>query len=149
MPFKKILKRLFTSKRTSEKREVRWVSAAELIPGPIQHERLTEEQMMRVQRLHIRLTPIDGMSLQERIDSFKRDFHLERELSLMEKIADVCEQAFRELESLTLEQRREIYGLAIMMSSSTATEVLKHFTPRTITIDQAKHVLGLFSGLFR
>jgi len=99
---------------------------------------------MRVQGLHQRLAPIDGMPLQERIDSFKRDLHLERELSIMEKIAEVCEQAFREFDPLTLEQRREIYGLAIMMSGSTSTEVLKHFTPRTITIDQAKHVLGLF-----
>ena len=137
------LRRLFGFAGTKSDGEVRWVNVADLQMGPIRPIALTPEQVARIERLHERLNPLDGWSLEKRTDLFQRDAHLDRELGIMESVADVCDAAFGRLGVLSYEQRREVYGLATVASGS-PHDVLDHYTPRTLSIDQAKVVVSLF-----
>lgn len=121
----------------------RWMKTSELTPGPIQHPRLTPEQIARITRIHERLEPVDGLTLAKRIDLFQRDVDPDAELKIAERIVDVCERAYLEFSPLSHQQRREIYGLATFGSMAPAAEILARYPPKTITASQAQHVLAL------
>ena len=122
--------------------ELRWVDPSTLQVAPPRRE-LSAEELARIQQLHERLAPLDGWPVETRVDLFSRDLHPAKEIEICEHIADLCDQAYRELGPLSTVQKREIYGVLMAYTGVPADEVLKHYTPQNITIEQARHVLSL------
>lgn len=122
--------------------ELRWVDPATLQLGPVRHQ-LDDEQLARIARLHERLFPMDGWTIEKRADLFSRDSDPDREIAICEHIAGLCERAYEDLGPLTVDQRSEIYGLLMAFCGVPAAEVFKHYTPKAINRKQAEHVLAL------
>ncbi|MBA5865375.1 MAG: hypothetical protein GDA67_01615 [Nitrospira sp. CR1.3] len=120
-----------------------WINLSDINPGPIRHEALSEEDMARLCRLHSRLHPIDGWSLEYRVDLFKRDTNPGREISICERIADICYQAYSKFGPFTQEQRRDILALVSGACGAPDDEFLKRNPPRCITLSQAEQILAL------
>jgi hypothetical protein len=124
--------------------ETTWVDPKSLKMGPIREKPLTPEQLQRIQKLHQRLESIDGWSLEKRVDLFSRDLNPDQEISICERIVDASERAFATLGPLTAAQKLEVYGLLVVASGAPAAEVLKRYTPKTITPEQAKVALSVW-----
>ena len=120
---------------------VEWVDPDTLHMGPVQHATFTPEQDERIGRLHSRLASIDGWTLDKRRDLFSRDLNLDRELGIIERIADASEAAYAEFEPLTSDQRRELYGLASAGLGAPAEALLKRYRPKHISAEQARWIL--------
>ena len=118
--------------------EIRWVDPASLKLGPIREKPLTPDQVAQIRRLHDRLAPIDGWSLEKRVDLFSRDVDPDQEIAIYGRILDACDRAFAKLGPLSPEQKLEVYGLLVVVSAAPADEVLSRYTPKSITSEQAK-----------
>ena len=129
------------SKTAPPRRE--WINLSDVELGPIRHEALSEEDMARLRRLHAQLERIDGWSLDYRVDLFRRDVNPGHEITIWEKIATICYQAYDKFGPFTNEQRREILALVIGACGSPIDEFLKNNPPKRITLSQAEQILAL------
>jgi hypothetical protein len=66
----------------SEKPKVQWVDAKSIQPGSIRRDSLTDEQMVRLRKIHTILSEVDGQSVEKWAEDFKRDADPDRELAI-------------------------------------------------------------------
>jgi hypothetical protein len=64
---------------------------SELKHGPIRHKNLPESLLNRITLIHRAFAPYLSPSLEQTIESFKRDMHPEREIRIWEKMAFIVE----------------------------------------------------------
>src|SRR5687768_8232502 len=92
--------------------DYRWMEISHLANAPsLSNAPLSNQQLTRVHRLHVRLGPLDTLSLREREECFLSEFDPDNELSVAELIADVVDNVCAEIPEVTIEQRCEIYQL--------------------------------------
>lgn len=86
-------------------------------PGPIRHDRLSDELLVRIKWIHEVLAEVDAMSLDASVDSFMRDVHPAREVATWQRVA-VAYLAFGNRHpALTLTQEREAFGVLLALST--------------------------------
>lgn len=121
-----------------------WVDPAQLKPGPIRHEALTEKQLERVRYLQSVFREVDPTPLEKWIEDFRRDENPDREIAVWEGMAKPYE-VFAASRDLTLAAKKEVYGVVLMRSGAPDAEVLKHLDLKTLTLQDAKEIMALFS----
>lgn len=80
------LLRIALWKKIVAKAEQRMVSMSDIHPGPIRHETLPKELLLRIRLIHGMLGSALSLSLEEMIDLFKRDVHPEHEILIGDTI---------------------------------------------------------------
>lgn len=124
-------------------RKPEWVDPNELEPGPIRHESLPVDLLGRIRRIHDTFAEIDGISLEDRIDSFRRDVHPENEVALWELVAEAY-RGFCKGRGLSAEAKREAYSVALMRSMTSEEEVLKRVQLKVLSKEAAMDLLRRF-----
>jgi hypothetical protein len=79
-----------TAKASGEGR-VKWVDPKTIQPGPIRRDSLTDEQMARIRALQATFVEVDGQTVEQWVDNFKRDIDPDKELRIWERMS----KAFR------------------------------------------------------
>lgn len=121
----------------------KWVDPNELQLGPIQHKSLPVKLLARIQRIHDTFAEVDGISLEDRIDAFRRDIHPENEVALWASVADAY-QVFCEGRELAAEAKKEAYSVALMRSMTSAEEVLRRMNLKAFSREDAVDLLRGF-----
>jgi hypothetical protein len=119
------------------------VDPANLQPGPIRHDELSPELVARITKLHDTFEEVDPSPLSRWIDDFQRDQHPESEIKIYEGMARAY-TAFCRGRTLSLDAKREVYGVVIQRSASPDDEVLKTVHVKAITVDDVKTILSLY-----
>jgi len=127
----------------SSRPQVQWVDPKTIQPGPIQRDSLTPEQMERVRRLQAVFIEVDGQSVEQWVDNFKRDLNPDRELDIWEAIAKAY-TAYCSKRTLSPEAKREVYKVVLLRSMAPESDVLERLELKVLTKDDAVAVMQGF-----
>lgn len=111
-----------------------------LKPGPIRHERLSDKQIARLRRIHETFSEVDGFTYEERESSFTRDSDPDRELDIWEALASAYAR-FCDSRELSLDAKREVYGLLLRRSMCSAEEALRDANLKLLSPEVALEIL--------
>ena len=89
---------------------------SQLYKGPIRQLALSDEFIDRVKRFKGTLADVDGTSLEETIDNFKRDTHPEEELAIWERIANAYQLFLSHNPTTDLAIKKEIFAVLLAAS---------------------------------
>ncbi len=120
-----------------------WVDLKELRPGPIRHASLSDELLTKIRRIHSVFVEVDGTTLEERETLLQRDVHPEIEVATWERMADAFER-FCGSRELSRDAIRDVYGLLLMHSMTSAAEALKRVERKVLSEEDAREVLAGF-----
>ena len=119
------------------------VDTATLKPGPIQHERLSDEQLRRITHLHEILAEVDPSSLETWTDNFKRDMDPDKEIAVWERIAKAYTNYISQ-RKLSLEAKRDVLQTLVVASMSSDEEVIKSLKLKVLSQDEARAIIKAF-----
>lgn len=122
-----------------------WIDPKELKPGPIQHAKLSDDQMKRIERVQNIFNEVDPSPLDKWVEDFRRDINPENELKIWENMASVF-ATFTASRDLSLDAKKEVFQVVLMRSGAPDTEVTKHLKLKVLTEGDAKEVMALFAG---
>jgi len=124
--------------------KTQWVDPTKLLPGPIQHAQLSEQQLSRIKALQETFAEVDPQPLEKWIDDFKRDQNPDAELEVYESMASAY-TTYCSTRKLSLEEKNEVYSIVLMRSAATDGEVLTHINARFLQESEVKEVLKGYS----
>lgn len=104
------------------------VPASELLPAPIQHDKLPKELIGRIRLVRACLLGANTHSMEYWIDGFKRDSHPSQEVSYWEHVCSVFLEYIAMNPSLTKRQREAAYDLVSTLWLGPDTGSLKKAT---------------------
>lgn len=122
---------------------VEWVDADLIQSGPIRQESLTEEQLRRIHKVYDVFAEVDGQPLEVWIDNFKRDLDPDKELDIWERMAAAYSQ-YCEDRALSIEAKREVYGIVLLRSMASENDVLRHIELKILSTSDAKEIMKGF-----
>lgn len=76
--------------------------------GPIRHKDLSSSFIVRIKNYKEKIKEVDTSTLEDTIDSFKRDLHPEAELLVWENIAMLYEAKSESIPNLTIDEKELI-----------------------------------------
>lgn len=123
--------------------QVKWVDPSTIQPGPIRRESLTPEQMERVRRLQAVFVEVDGQSVAQWVDGFKRDLDPDRELDIWETMAKAY-TVYCSKRTLSPEAKKEVYKIVLLRSMAPEKDVLGHLELKVLTRNEAVEVMRGF-----
>jgi len=136
---------LSESSTKSPSEDAETVKISELEPGPIRHEQLTGEQLVRIRKIHEMFQEVNGISLDETIENFKRDVNPEKEIEIWEKIAEAY-TGYCSGRTLTLEKKKIVYEILLLRSLAPEEYVLENLKSNLLSPEEAKEVMSHYQG---
>jgi hypothetical protein len=127
---------------TSQPR-VEWVDPNLVQPGPVRRESLTPEQMTRIRRLQAVFAEVDGQSVEQWVDNFKRDFDPDRELAVWERMADAYTR-YCSNRTLSAEAKQDVFKVVLLRSMAPEYEVLPRLKLSVLTKADAAEIMRGF-----
>ena len=101
--------------------------------------------MNRARRLQKTFSEIDPSSLEKWVDDFRRDVDPDNELKIWEQMATAYETVLAS-RNLSLDGKREVYGVLLVRSGAPDEEVLKRVKLKVLTEKDAREILALYVG---
>lgn len=121
--------------------EIQWIDPNDLQQGPIQRDSLTPKQIERISALQKVFVEIDGKSVEEWADNFKRDLNPDNELAIWERMAKSYTRYCRSHE-LTLDGKSEVYKIVLLRSMASPDDVLSRLQLTTLSKEDALEVMA-------
>jgi hypothetical protein len=131
------------SKPTATQPQVQWVDPNTIQRGPIIRDSLTPEQMDRVRKLQAVFAGIDGQTVEQWVDDFKRDLDPDRELGVWEVMAKAY-TSYCSDRSLSPEAKREVFKIVLLRSAAPEQDVLEHLELKMLSRKDAIEVMRGF-----
>jgi hypothetical protein len=123
--------------------KVAWVDPNTIQPGPIRHEKLSEEQMERIRTLQATFVEVDGHPLDKWVDDFKRDQDPDKEIRIWERMAKAY-RSYCDKHELSAEAKKDVYSVVLMRSMASEQDVLERVKLKKLTKEEAKEVMRGF-----
>jgi hypothetical protein len=99
---------------------------SDIEPNPfIRHASLPNELIERIKKFKGLLGDVENATLEETIDSFKRDMNPEREIRIWERIASVYNAYISEKSITDLATRKEVFSVILRLSMGMRLEDFK------------------------
>ena len=124
--------------------ETQWIDPNELQQGPIQRDSLTSEQMKRISALQKVFVEIDGQTIDQWADNFKRDLNPDSELAIWERMANAYSSYCGKHEQLTLDAKKEVYKVVLLRSMASPEDVIARLELAILTEQDARDVMAGF-----
>lgn len=123
--------------------DVRWVDPKTLQPGPIQRNKLSDEQMARIREIRSTFAEVDSSTMEKWVDDFKRDANPDRELEVWERMSKAY-KSYCTGRTLSLIAKKDVFGVVLLRSSASEQDVLKHVQLKELSRDDAVEVMKGF-----
>ena len=127
--------------QNAQEGKTQWIDPNEIQPGPIQRESLTAKQIERIEALQKIFVEIDGQTVAQWTDSFKRDLDPDKELAIWERMAKAY-SAYCGDHELSLEARKEVYKVILLRSMASPDDVLDRLELKLISKQEAEDVMA-------
>ena len=124
----------------TENGDVQWIDPNEIQPGPVQRDSLTDSQMQRVRALQKVFVEVDGQSVDQWVDNFKRDLDPDRELAIWEKMCSAY-SAYCDDRDLSVDAKKEVYKVVLLRSMASEADVLQRLELSVLSQDDAKEIM--------
>jgi hypothetical protein len=119
--------------------------APEMKLGPIRHQNLSDAIIARIRRFEPILAEVYPQTHEAWVDGFQRDVHPEQEVAIWEALA-AAYQGFTEKRSLSLDAKKEAFGLLLVRSSRDEQQTLSGETLRHLSRADAEELMRLYSA---
>lgn len=122
---------------------VQWVDPSTIQAGPIQRDSLTPDQMARIRKLQAVFVEVDGQSVEEWADGFKRDLNPDRELVIWERMGKAY-TGYCSKRTLTPEAKKEVFRVVLLRSMASEEDVLGRLELKVLTKNEAIEIMRDF-----
>ncbi len=114
----------------------------DLIPGPIAHESLSEEQLNKINFIHKTFIEVYPISIEESITNFKRDQNPDNEINIWLNMIKAYEPfASKNLGEEKIDLRKEGFKLILMRSMMSEKEAIKSSELKLLSETQVQEIL--------
>ena len=120
--------------------DVQWIDPNEIQPGPVQRDSLTDSQMERVRALQKVFMEVDGKSVDQWVDNFKRDLDPDRELAIWAKMCSAY-SAYCDDRDLSVDAKKDVYKVVLLRSMASEADVLQRLELSVLSQDDAKEIM--------
>jgi hypothetical protein len=132
---------------TGEKPKPEWTNTRDILPQPNSQSKLTDQQVIRVQRIQTALSEADPSTTEKWIEDFEKDRDPEREILVWENITTAYEAYCSANRGLKVEAKEEVLKLLLARSETeNESEILSHTSLNVLTPFQARDVMKYFHG---
>lgn len=122
--------------------ETQWIDPNEIQQGPIQRDSLTAAQMQRITSLQKIFVEVDGQTVDQWADSFKRDLDPDRELAIWERMAAAYSRYCDKHQQLSLDAKNEVYKVVLLRSMASPSDVIARLDLKVLTQQDARDVMA-------
>jgi len=122
---------------------VEWVDPKTIQPGPIQRDALSDEQMARIRALQAVFVEVDGQTVEQWVDSFKRDWDPDKELRIWEQMAKAY-RGYCDGKQLSAVAKKDVYRVVLLRSMASEQDVLERVELNELSHDDAIAVMKGF-----
>ena len=122
------------------KGRVEWVDPKKIHPGPIRRDSLTDEQMARIRALQATFVEVDGQTVEQWADNFKRDADPDKELRIWERMSKAF-RAYCDGRKLSSEAKKDVFSVVLLRSMASEQEALEHVNLKVLSRDDAIAVM--------
>ncbi|TDQ27530.1 hypothetical protein [Tenacibaculum caenipelagi] len=133
-----------TNKTKKQESEIITIDPNELIPGPIQHEDLSENQLTKIKLIHKTFEEVYPITLEETITNFKRDLNIDREINLWIKMKETFENVLNEKQYDKVEERKEVFKIIFMSTMMPKNKVKSNVEIKELSENDADYILSEF-----
>lgn len=123
--------------------KVEWVDPKTIRPGPIQRDSLSDEQMARIRALQAIFVEVDGQTVEEWVDNFKRDADPDKELRVWERMAEAY-RAYCDGKDLSAAAKKDVFRVVLLRSMASEQDVLDRVNLNELSRDEAVAVMKGF-----
>lgn len=106
--------------------------------GPIRHETLPQELVVRIRNIHFVLQDLFGDALSETMDNFRRDIDPEKEVRIWERVIAAYYMAVDSLKITKQADRKELLGNVLSASMFNAADLERHVVEGKMRHDFAR-----------
>jgi hypothetical protein len=121
------------------------VRPSDIRPGPIRHEKLSDSLVARIRKFEPIFAEVYPRTQEGWLDGFQRDVDPEAEVAIWEAMASAY-QRFTEKRSLSLDAKKEAFGLLLVRSAEDEQHTLSRTTLKYLSRADAKELLRLYSA---
>lgn len=132
------------NKGKKQESETVTINPNELIPGPIQHEDLTEEQLTKIKSIHKTFEEVYPITLEETITNFKRDLNIDREINLWIKMKGTFENILNEKQYSKVEEKKDVFKIILMRTMMSKNEVKSNVEINELSENDTNYILSEF-----
>jgi hypothetical protein len=100
--------------------------------------------MERVRKLQAVFVEVDGQSVEQWVDNFKRDLNPDRELDIWETMGKAYTSYCSKQCTMSPEAKKEVYNVVLLRSMAPEKEVLERLELKVLTKDDAVAVMRGF-----
>ncbi|WP_337966662.1 hypothetical protein [uncultured Flavobacterium sp.] len=119
-----ILISIFSSYRKTQKsKNLQTLNPNELIPGPIVHDKLTDDQIEKIKKIQSTFSDVYPISLEDTITNFKRDRNPDNEIRVWFNMMQAYEKFILKDSEITLEKKSEVFKLILLRSMMDESQV--------------------------
>lgn len=118
---------------------------AKLQQGPIRHQKLSNELDARIRKFEPTFAEVYSRTHEEWLDGFQRDDNPESEVAIWEAIASAY-QGFISSRALSLDAKREAFGLLLVRSAGDEQHALSGATLRHLSSADAEELLRFYTS---
>ncbi len=122
---------------------VEWVDPNTIHPGPIRRDSLNDEQMARIRALQAIFVEVDGQTVEQWVDNFKRDADPDRELRVWEQMAKAY-RGYCDGRQLSAVAKQDVFRVVLLRSMSSEQDVLESVKLKELSRDDAIAVMKGF-----
>jgi hypothetical protein len=122
-------------------KKTEWIETDKIQTGPILHDKLPDELVARIKRVHATFAEVDGMPIEKWIEDFQRDIDPEASFRVWEDM-EVAYKKYVDTRELSLEARKDVYHVVLYRSMASEQDVLPRMKLNQLTVDDAKTIMA-------
>ncbi|SNR58116.1 hypothetical protein [Flavobacterium sp. ov086] len=141
-----ILISIFSSYRKTQKnKNLQTLNPNELIPGPIVHEQLTNEQIEKIKKIQSTFSDVYPISLEDSITNFKRDRNPDNEIRIWFNMMQAYEKFLSKNLEITLEKKSEVFKLILSRSMMDENKVRSQTECKILTENEMNEIFEYYT----
>ncbi|OMQ11731.1 hypothetical protein [[Flexibacter] sp. ATCC 35103] len=141
-----ILISIFTSYRKAQKNEsLKDIDPNQLIPGPIVHDKLSDEQIEKITKIQSVFSDVYPISLEDSIKNFKRDRNPDNEIRVWYNMMNAYEKFVSKDPQITLEKKSEAFKLILSRSMMDESKVRNQTEFRVLNDNEVNEIFANYT----
>ena len=125
------------------KQESNTIDIDNLIPGPIVHQKLNDEQLEKIKFIYESFKEVYSISYEETLTNFKRDRNPDNEIKIWLQMADAYNKfTIGHSSPKELSSRKEAFSLILMRSMMSEQEAINRIKPEELTKNQIHSIFA-------
>lgn len=141
-----ILVSIFLSYKKAQKNQsANTLDHKKILPGPIVHDELSEEQIKKITQIQAVFSDIYPISLQDTINNFKRDRNPDNEIRVWENMMHTYETFIAKNPEINVEKKSEVFKLILTRSMMDENKVRSQTEFKILNENEVNEILASYT----